>query len=167
MKASINRVMQAMIEYDQGDPMRIHHLLKVHTLAALIGECEGLDEATQEILEVAALIHDIGIHLAVETYGSAAGQYQEIVGPGEAEAMLTELGFSQEVIQRVCFLVGHHHSYDQVDGPDYQILLEADLLVNLYDNTISPSDQRKAYRARFRTETGKRLCRLMYPATEE
>ena len=81
--------------------------------------------------------------------------------------MLTELGFSQEVIQRVCFLVGHHHSYDQVDGPDYQILLEADLLVNLYDNTISPSDQRKAYRTRFRTETGKRLCRLMYPATEE
>ncbi len=164
MKHSINRVLQAMIEYDSGDPMRIHHFIKVHAFAAYIGRQEGLDKDTQEILELAAIVHDIGIHLAVENYGSASAKYQEMIGPGEAEAMLEELELPEDVIKRVSYLVAHHHTYDLVDGPDYQILLEADMLVNLYEDRIPPASQRKAYQMVFRTETGKKLCQLLYPA---
>ena len=164
MKHSINRVLQAMIEYDSGDPMRIHHFIKVHAFAAYIGRQEGLDKDTQEILELAAIVHDIGIHLAVENYGSASAKYQEMIGPGEAEAMLEELELPEDVIKRVSYLVAHHHTYDLVDGPDYQILLEADMLVNLYEDRIPPASKRKAYQMVFRTETGKKLCRLLYPA---
>ena len=96
MKHSINRVLQAMIEYDSGDPMRIHHFIKVHAFAAYIGRQEGLDKDTQEILELAAIVHDIGIHLAVENYGSASAKYQEMIGPGEAEAMLEELELPED-----------------------------------------------------------------------
>lgn len=76
------------------------------------------------------------------------------------------LGFPEDVIQRVSYLVGHHHTYDMVDGMDYQILLEADFLVNIYDDDISPAGQRQVYEYIFRTETGKRLCRLLYPAVD-
>lgn len=166
MNELIRRLMDAMIDYDSGDPMRIHHFLKVHAFASAIGRGEGLDQRTQLILEAAALVHDIGIHLAEETYGDCSGKYQEKIGPGEAEELMSGLGFSRDVIQRVSYLVGHHHTYDQVDGPDYRILLEADFLVNLYEDSISPEGQKQAYEHIFRTETGKHYCRAMYPAAE-
>ena len=50
----------AMCEYMAGDVMRINHFMKVHSFAKIIGEAEGLDARTQEILEAAAYVHDIG-----------------------------------------------------------------------------------------------------------
>lgn len=50
--------------------------------------------------------------------------------------MLTELGFEQDVIDRVCYLIAHHHTYTNIDGIDYQILVEADFLVNLYEDNL-------------------------------
>jgi len=36
----------------------------------------------------------------------------------------------------VCYLVGHHHTYNLIDDLDFQILVEADLLVNLEEDKI-------------------------------
>ena len=69
----------------------------------------------------------------------------------------------QKVIARVCYLVGHHHTYDGIDGMDYQILVEADFLVNLFEDKVSPEGCKNAYHKIFRTESGKRLYRTMYP----
>mgnify|MGYP000340972515 FL=1 len=33
--------------------------------------------------------------------------------------------------ERVAYLIGHHHTYDKIEGMDYQILVEADFLVNI------------------------------------
>ena len=44
------------------------------------------------------------------------------------------LGFAENVIERVCYLIGHHHTYTGIEGRDYQILVEADFLVNLYED---------------------------------
>ena len=43
-----------------------------------IGELEALDKNTQYVLEVAAIMHDIGIKISEEKYNSSAGNYQEI-----------------------------------------------------------------------------------------
>ena len=53
----IGQVINTMIAYYTGDVRRINHFLKVYGFAKAIGEMEGLDESTQEILEIAALIH--------------------------------------------------------------------------------------------------------------
>ena len=74
----INKVTTAMIDYYQGQPKRIQHFLKVHAYAKLIGEQEGLDKEILDILEVAALTHDIGIKISEEKYNSSAGKYQEV-----------------------------------------------------------------------------------------
>ena len=164
MEYPMEAVINAMIAYDAGDPMRIHHFLKVHAFARLIGQGERLDPHTQFTLETAAVVHDIGIHRAEAVYGSSHGKYQEELGPAEAEALLTGLDWPRGVIERVMYLVGHHHTYDHIDGPDYQIMVEADVLVNLYEDAISEDGQKHAYERIFRTETGKRLCRELYPA---
>ena len=159
----LQAVTAAMIAYDAGDPMRIHHFLKVYAFARLIGLSEGLSADLQEITEVAALVHDIGIHRAEALYGSSAGKYQEELGPAEAEALLYALNASSALTARVSYLVGHHHTYTNIDGLEYQILVEADFLVNLYEDQIPAAAKKHAYTSIFRTETGKRLCRELYP----
>lgn len=153
----------AMMEYDRGDAKRIQHFIKVYEFARMIGRLEGLDEHMQFILESAAVVHDIGIHIAEEKYGSSSGKYQEIEGPAEAEKLLRSLGWPQDVTERVSYLVGHHHTYHDIDGMDYQILVEADFLVNLYEDQSSEESRKNAYRKIFRTESGRKLCRLLYP----
>ena len=67
--------------YEAGDPARIQHLMKVWAFARFIGRREGLPPEQQETLELAALLHDIGIHQAEQIHGSTAGRYQELEGP--------------------------------------------------------------------------------------
>ena len=131
-----------MISYDHGSPERIQHFLKVHSFAKTIAVLEHLDEKTLFITEAAAIVHDIGIRLCLEKYGDGNGKLQEKEGPALAEQMLSELGFEKDVIERVSFLVGHHHTYTGIDGLDYQILVEADFLVNLYEDGRTDGDGR-------------------------
>ncbi|MGI6008368.1 MAG: HD domain-containing protein [Ruminococcus sp.] len=158
----LNDLCLKMIAFYQGDPKRIQHFMKVHGFARLIGEEEGLDEKTLFILETAAYVHDIGIRPAEEKYGKENGALQEQEGPTEAEKMLMELGFDRTVIQRVSYLVGHHHTYANIDGMDYQILVEADFLVNYFENEMKPDTVRKSVGKIFRTEAGKRIAQLMF-----
>jgi hypothetical protein len=62
----------------------------------------------------------------------------------------------------VAYLVGHHHTYDKIDGLDYQILVEADFLVNLFEDNLSKEAAQHAYDSIFKTESGKRICREMF-----
>ena len=158
----INALYRKMLGYYAGNPRRGQHFVKVHSFAKLIAEQEHLDEKLQFILEAAALVHDIGIKPAEEKYGSSAGPLQEELGPTVAEAMLAELGFEQKVIDRVSYLVGHHHTYSNIDGLDYQILVEADFLVNYYEDHMTKETIEKSVEKIFRTKTGTELAREMF-----
>ncbi len=163
----IEKLMTAMMEYDKGDAKRIQHFVKVFEFAHMIGKLEGLDEKTQFILESAAIVHDIGIHLSEQKYRSSKGKYQELEGPPEALKLLKDLGWPRDVADRIAYLVGHHHTYTKIDGMDYQILVESDFLVNLYEDGCSKDGQKNAYERIFQTKSGRMLCRLMYPAVDE
>ena len=153
----LNELHLEMIKYDSFDPKRIQHFCKVHGYAKLIAECEGVDEDTRFILETAALTHDIGIKYCEEKFGKCNGKMQEEEGPVLAEEMLVRLGFPREVIDRVKFLIAHHHTYADIDGIDYAILLEADFIVNIYEDEMTSGAVRDAYKKVFVTETGKRI----------
>lgn len=158
----LNKVTLAMIDYYQGDPKRIQHFLKVYAYAKLIGEEEGLDRETQELLEVAALTHDIGIKVSEQKYGSSAGKYQEIEGPQVAKELLAKLSYDPKKTQRVCYLIGHHHTYDQIDGIDYQILVEADFLVNLEEEHSKRETITSVRDKIFKTKTGIMLINKIF-----
>jgi HD superfamily phosphodiesterase len=136
--------------------------MKVWAYSSLIGKAEKLDTKTQSILEAAAVVHDIGIKPSEEKYNSSAGKYQELEGPAPAKKMLTELGFDEAFIERVCFLVAHHHTYTDIDGTDYQILIEADFIVNAYEDELSHEAIENAINKLFKTEAGKYYLRTMY-----
>lgn len=157
------RLLAAMVEYDKGDVPRIQHFIKVHDFAAAIAKMEGVDEETLFILETAAILHDIGIHASEEKYGDCNGKHQEELGPGEARRLLDNLGgYTEEQIERVCFLIAHHHTYKDVEGIDWQILLEADFLVNSYEDQLSENAVRTFEEKVFKTPSGKVLLETMW-----
>lgn len=156
------RLIMEMTHYYAGQPHRIQHFMKVYGYAKLIGEMEGISREDQEVLEVAAIVHDIGIKKSEELYGDSVGTHQEELGPAVAEEMLQKLGYDEALIKRVAYLVGHHHTYKNIDGIDYQILVEADFLVNLYENDVPEKAMEAALSNIFETKTGKEICRTMF-----
>ena len=143
-----------MICYNRGDRKSVQHFLKVLGYAKAIGELEGLDPGTQHILETAAILHDVGIKPALEKYKSSAGPYQEMEGPAPAREMLIQLQYDPAVIDRVCYLIAHHHTYSDIYGADYQILVEADFLVNLDEGKSSAIEAENVKTSIFKTAAG-------------
>ena len=158
----INKLHLAMIELYRGDAKRIQHFCKVHSYAKLIAETENVNKECLFIIEAAALTHDIGIHSCEEKYGNCNGKLQEKEGPAIADKMLKELGFDQDVSDRVQYLIAHHHTYNKIDEIDYQILVEADFLVNIMEDGLSKEAALKAYESIFKTTCGKMICSEMF-----
>lgn len=159
---STNSILIKMINYYQGDPKRIQHFLKVHSFAKFIAEQENLTPDKLYILEIASLMHDIGIKIAEQKYNSSNGKYQELEGPAPAREILEKLRVDDNVIDRVCFLIAHHHTYNNIDNIDYQILVEADFLVNLYEDNCPKQAVENALNRIFKTKTGINLCKTIF-----
>ncbi len=159
---TISEIALKMIDYSKCNRHDINHFLKVYTYAKIIGECENLDCNTQAVLEVAALLHDIACPLCREKYGNTNGKYQEKEGELLTAEFLKDTGYSDEFIKRVIFLVGHHHTLLKISEIDYQILLEADYLVNADESNYSETNIRQILDSVFRTETGISLLKSIY-----
>ena len=164
-------ITKKMIAYSEGNTHDINHLLKVWSFARTIGQLEGLDGRTQEILEAAALLHDIACPLCREKYGNTNGKYQEKEGMPLAEAFLKDCGLSPEDNARIVYLVGHHHTLEDIRGMDYQILIEADYIVNADESHYSVNADESHYSIEnirhfreqiFRTQAGKAILDSIY-----
>lgn len=158
-------VIKKMIDFSQGNQHDISHFMKVYVYAKTIGESEGLDKETQETLEIAAIVHDIACPLCWEKYGCANGKDQEREGMPLTKEFLKNMDVSEKMAERVTYLVGHHHTLDKIEGLDYQILIEADYLVNAGEGNLSPENISHTLRTIFKTDTGMALLKSVYGVT--
>ena len=159
---TISQLMEQMIVFSNGNLHDITHFITVWTYAKTIGELEGLDADTQYLLEATAIVHDIACPFCREKYGRADGKLQEKEGPSIVRTFLADSGMTEAQVERIAYLVGHHHTLTGIDGMDYQILIEADFLVNLFEGNTDTAHIRATYDNIFRTETGKKICREMF-----
>ena len=154
---------EKMIRFYHGNHHDVEHFLKVHAYAALIGQLEALPDDLQKTLEMAAIVHDIACPLCRQKYGNAAGSLQEKESEALLRPVLSEFAIDAQRLERVIWLVCHHHTTDPVDGVDHRILLEADFLVNASEGQL-PADTIRAFRDKvFRTAAGMRLLAEIYP----
>lgn len=159
---TIAEILRKMIAYSNGNIHDIDHLIRVWTYAKTIGELEGIDKDTQFILEVAAITHDIACPLCREKYGNTNGKHQEEEGIPLVKAFLSDCGMSEGQIDRVVFLVGHHHTLQEIDGIDYQILIEADYIANATENGYSRENIENFTSKIMKIESGKRLAQDIF-----
>ena len=140
--------------------MRLANFFGCEYIVASIGEAHLKDNAKAGNELLAQNIRSLVPSL--EKYGSSAGPYQEKEGPAKARSMLEELGFPQTQVDRICYLVGHHHTYHAIDGIDYQILVEADFLVNIFEEPMDQPAARSIGEKIFKTSTGLKLLTELY-----
>ncbi len=153
-------LLQAMEAYFGSDRKRIKHARKVTAFVGQLLE-PGND---YDVCIAAGVLHDIGIHEAERKHGSNSGKYQEMEGPGVARPILERLGFPQSQMEEICDIIAHHHSPGKVKTLNFQVLYEADWLVNLKDD-FGLEDQTKLARIIqkvFQTPRGKALARQIY-----
>ena len=62
----------------------------------------------------------------------------------------------------VAYLVGHHHSPEQIDGIDYQILIEADDIVNASESGYGHQAIRSFMEHTMKTAAGIRLTKTVF-----
>ena len=151
-----------MIALSKGHLGDIEHFIKVHGYAQTLGKLEKLDEKTQDILEIAAIVHDIACPLCREKYGCTAGKYQELESENLLREFFAEFELPLDILERVIFLVCHHHTYEDIDGMDWQLLLEADYLVNAHEMKCSKEDIIKFRGNVFKSPSGINLLNSMY-----
>lgn len=159
---TIPQLTEKMIAFSKGDIHDIEHFMKVWGYAKTIGELEALDEGTQFILELAALTHDIACPLCREKYGSAIWAKQEEEGTPMVRNFLADTALSPAIIDRVSYLVGHHHTLTGVEGADYQILIEADYMVNAAEKGLGKAEIAAFMAEHFRTKSGIALIRSVF-----
>lgn len=164
---SRDKVIAEMKNIFKDVPYGIDHTFAVLKDAETIMDGEGIDDADKKLISIAAILHDIGAIEAQRKYGSMDAIYQEKEGPAIAKHILESLGYASELIERVCFIIGHHHSPAMIDGIDFQIQWEADLLANLeYMDIKNDKDSLRVYiDENFKTSTGRALAlaRFMQP----
>lgn len=148
------------LRYEQGHSRRTQHILKVYALAKLLGEQEKLSTEEQQILQAAAILHDIAIKYCKEQYnGDASQEKQKQAAPELVTHFLQEANYLPSYIPQILDLVVHHHDYRGRRSKELQLLMEADLIVNCYE---SPPNPKKAEEIQsiFQTPGGKALLAL-------
>ena len=130
-----------MIDYSHGNLHDINHFMKVYAYAKMIADREQLDPDTQKLVEMTALVHDIACPLCrVKIWKIRTAKNQEKESAAlNCRNFLKEFKICRRILQiEISFLVSHHHTLDQIDGIDYQIIIEADYLVNADESHFFP-----------------------------
>ncbi len=160
--SNVSKAMRKMIAFYKGSIHDINHTMKVYTFAKTIGEEENLDPYLQETLELTAIVHDLSCPYCKEKYGCSAGYYQQIESEPLVREFFADFALKPEQLERIVYLVTHHHTYRNVDGLDYQILLEADYLVNCDESMKYKRNYQVFLTEIFQTETGKQLLQQIF-----
>lgn len=141
-------------------PTEIDHAFNVLKNAEIIMDGEGIKDRERYLIEVTAILHDIGMINAKEKYNNTSGPYQEKEGPASARELLEGEDLTESEIERVCHIIGNHHSPRKIDGVDFQIQWEADLLEALkkFDKENSQDKLRNIINKNFKTKSGYKLA---------
>ena len=132
-----------MKKYFGKDLKRMNHALKVARYAEQILKMEG---GNPLVVLGAAYLHDIGIHEAerkCEDMGALPALTRRQEGPAIAREILERLDVKEEMIEEICDIIGHHHHpRDEEETLNFQILYEADWLVNIEERGTGPGSAR-------------------------
>lgn len=163
MNELVTRLHKEVISYfAQTDLTQIEHTETVHNFAQLIARLEKCDEHKQDLIEMSALLHDIGCPNSKLKYGNTNAPNQEKEGKPMAEAMLASYPIPETDKALIAQVVGSHHHLNVLKTLGFEILAEADLIVNLLEGYYSIEQAQHLYEHFVNTESAKELYRHMF-----
>lgn len=156
----ISKALNEMKKIFSEVPYGVEHTLRVLKYAEDIMDGENLNSNRRELISIVVILHDIGAIEAQKKYGSMDAAYQEKEGPVIARKILNEMNYPPKAIDRICYIIGNHHTPSKIDGIDFQIQWEADMLDNLkHTNFGNGQDKMLDYiNKNFKTATGRKIA---------
>jgi hypothetical protein len=157
------RLLEALAQFFGKDRERTQHAYKVYSYTKCIAGCEAFSETERLDAVYASILHDVGIKIGEERFGKCSQRQQEEFGPPEAHKILEPLGVDADRIERISWIIGHHHQPKLVtespgrENRAFCALIEADFIVNLEEGSIPLSDLPHIREAYFTTPTGRGL----------
>jgi putative nucleotidyltransferase with HDIG domain len=147
------KLLQFLKEHFAADKKRIAHAKKVLKSAEDILRVEGGDP---HIVIPAAILHDVGIRENKRDHERAGAEI--------ARKLLLKHGFQKAHIDEICDIILHHHSKANPGRKNFEIVYDADRLVNLKDEIHSRDRSNIEIKidSSFLTSTGKALARKIY-----
>lgn len=134
----------------------IEHTLKVISYVEKIIDNENITYPfIKDVAILSAIFHDVGIPLSEKKYGNREGKNQEMEGAIIARDLLNKLMVREDIKERVIYIVAHHHTEDAIDGPDFEILWDGDLLTNIEEGRVNMKNYPRE--KGFRTKSGESL----------
>lgn len=155
------RIIKELEDYFGKDVKRINHAKRVMHFAE---ELLKLEKGDWHIVIPASILHDVGIKVSEQKYGSSAGHYQEKEGPAVARKLLLKIGLNNKDIDEICEIIRYHHSPGNIDTKNFKVLYDADFLVNMKEELdIKDKDKvEKIIDKAFLTDTGKQIAKKTY-----
>ncbi len=157
-----NRVALEMKKYFGKDLKWVDHTLRVARFSERILKSEGGDPL---IILCAAYLHDIGIYEAKkkrEETGTDCSLQQEIEGVPIARKILERLGVKKEDIEKICDIIGNSQRTQEEGTLNFQVLFEAEWLVNMEEKGFSRKEVQAVIEKSFRTEAGRKLAEELF-----
>jgi len=144
-----------------GEERFVEHTVKVLSVAEHISEGEGVNTGfLKDVIGLSAIFHDIGIPESLKKYSSLEAKYQEQEGPAVARKLMKGIGVRPDICERVCYIVGNHHTESSIDGIDFIVIWEADFIVNIEEKNIvvEPHNIKEEFDKNIKTVSGKRIA---------
>lgn len=150
------KLLKDVLLYENGHLRRTRHILMVHSLVKTIGSEEGLTLEQQQIVQSAAILHDIAIKRCKRKYNDASIEKQQLECIPIARKFLSACSYVPSYTEQILELIYHHHDYSVPRGIEHQVLIEADLIVNCLEHR-SHKEKAEEVAKHFRTKTGREL----------
>lgn len=150
------KLLKDVFLYENGHIRRTKHILMVHSLVKSIGSEEGLSLEQQQIVQSAAILHDIAIKRCKRKYNDASIEKQQLECIPVAKKFLTACNYVPSYTEKILELIYYHHDYSISRGLEHQVLIEADLIVNCLEHK-NHKEKAEELAKHFRTKTGKEL----------
>jgi putative nucleotidyltransferase with HDIG domain len=154
------RIAFEMKRYFGQDVKSINHAINTAKYADEILRIEG---GNPIVVFGGAYLHDSGKKNSKEKYGSSANEFHEKEGAEVAREILIKLNVPRGLIDEICDIISHHHHPKSNETLNFQIVYEADCLVNIesgFSNEMG--ERRKVDLKNFKTKTGKRLAEELF-----
>lgn len=169
MEELIGRINWKMVElFSAEDPAQIAHTQRVHDYTRLLAVRSGCARRRIGLLELAAILHDIGCPAARAKYGDCKPPHQEREGARIAAEWLRECpelnGDEKKFIEEA---VGSHHRFAEAKRLGFEPLFEADLAVNLLEGYYPVERAGELCRNLVTTAAGRELFRLLFDGCDE
>ena len=110
-----------------------------------------------------SLLEQVSAKLKLVLAENSAARRESLDAIKKLEEAITRTS-TEQVIERVAYIVGGHHTASKNDGLDFQVIWESDLLVNIEEDGLAAMKDKlpALIEKNFRTATGRNIAQSTY-----